>query len=174
MVETMFSLRLTTLQRRFLTICTVLAVCWALGFRFLVSEQPTGAKPVYYGTTGPYLVNAEGLIAKETDEFRPGDRIGWMVSICYEPGTTGEAVTDLVDRRDNKIVNTIITPLPVSEVPCADKTPTPRMVVRVVPLDIAPGSYEMRRRLLLGAPTDPHRAVIEVIRPFIAFRVVKQ
>ena len=166
----MFPLRFTTLQRRFLMVATVLCIVWALGFKFLTMNYTRTDSPVYSGTYGPYLIEDDGTFSQELHTYHPGQRIGWYVAICYEPGTVGEAITDMVDHNTGKLVSSTITPLAGGELPCSAQSTVARLVARVLPFDLPPGEYEMRRRVVLGV--GDNRPVIHIMSPFISFKVV--
>lgn len=123
----------------------------------------------YRGTAGPFAVVAtkEGLVTGNAiSTIKRGQQFAWKSNICFHSRIPVLSETELVHLPDEHEVNRIEVPLLLE--PEFTRCGV-RVVFRGVPIDAAPGYYEVRRQLLFQPP---NRAPISAVLPPLHIEVL--
>lgn len=138
-------------------VSALLILAFALAAFYLVRGQAFDPANLmtYSRTDGPFLAargpNGAIEVGTAVTRARAGETIGWISTLCLSPGVTELAQVRLVHVGDERVILYTETNWEPGQRSCG-----PVRAAITLPADLAPGSYEIRRTLLLtparGAP----------------------
>lgn len=142
------------------------------GGAYTLLRTPSATEQDYFdyrGTAGPFAVitTKDGFAPGEPiSTIKRGQQFAWKSNICFHHKVPVLSETELVRLPDDHEINRVEIPLLLD----ADMTRCGVSVVfRSVPIDAAPGYYEVRRQLLFQPPG---RAPVSAVLPPLHIEVL--